>query len=202
MTLVTGRIQPSALHIHSENRQGKQGRGTKLYVLCLQQRMEARSHVSKVITHVRYWRFFQCNMSQIHLGQSVKACPMSDLKSMRAVYLSASREDIKARLQQDRLQHINTMSPTQDIFEKTLAFISALQLNGCHAPLYEPTILSVREQEIHSAFATHKTRMQWGYTPLNKMCEGRLHLLYIAEDAPYIRYVKTSLPHQQNMIFS
>ena len=96
---------------------------------------------------------------------------MSNLESMRAVHLSASREDVKARLQQDRQQHINTMSPTRDIFEKTLVFISALQLNGCHAPLqlngcraplHEPTILSVREQEIHSAFAAHKTRMQRG----------------------------------------
>lgn len=119
---------------------------------------------------------------------------MSDLESMRAVHLSASREDVKARLRQDRQQHINTMSPTRDIFEKTLAFISALQLNGCRAPLYEPTILSLREQEIHSAFAAHKARMQRGYTPLNQMCEGRLHLLYTAEDAPYIRYVRTSLP--------
>ena len=119
---------------------------------------------------------------------------MSDLESMRAVHLSASREDVKARLRQDRQQHINTMSPTRDIFEKTLAFISALQLNGCRAPLYEPTILSLREQEIHSVFATHKARMQRGYTPLNQMCEGRLRLLYTAEDAPYIRYVRTSLP--------
>ena len=80
---------------------------------------------------------------------------MSDLKSMRVVHFSASR-----RLRQDRQQHINTMSPTRDIFEKTLAFISALQLNGYRAPLYEPTILSVREQEIHSAFAAHKALMQ------------------------------------------
>jgi len=194
VTLITGRIQLGALHIHSENRQGKQERGKKLCVLCLQWRMEARSHVSKVTTHVRYRRFFQCNMSQMHLGQGVKACSISDLESMRAVHLSASREDVKARLRQDRQQHINTMSPTQDIFEKTLAFISALQLNGCRAPLYEPTILSVREQEIHSAFAAHKAHMQRGYTPVNKICEGQLHLLYTAEDAPYIQYVKTSLP--------
>ena len=55
----------------------------------------------KIITHVRYSCFFQCSMSQIHLGQGVKACPMSDLEYMRAVHLSASREDVKAQLQQD-----------------------------------------------------------------------------------------------------
>ena len=78
MTLVTGRIQLGALHIHSENCQGKQGRGKKFCALRLQWRMEERSHVSKVITHVCYRRFFQCNISQIYLGQGVKVCPMSD----------------------------------------------------------------------------------------------------------------------------
>jgi hypothetical protein len=89
---------------------------------------------------------------------------MADLESMKTVHLSASREDVKAQLRQDRQQHLNTISPARDIFEKTLAFISALQLNGCCAPLYELTILSVREQEIRTAFVAHRVRIQQGYT--------------------------------------
>jgi hypothetical protein len=128
-----------------------------------------------------------CPNFEMHLGQGVKVCPMSDLESMKAVHVSASREDIKARLRQDWQQHIDTMSPTRDIFEKTSAFISALQLNGCRAPLCEPTVLSAREEEIHSAFAFHRSRMQRGYTPLKKTCEGQLYLLYTIEEAPYIQ---------------
>lgn len=112
---------------------------------------------------------------------------MSDIESMKAVHTSASREDIKARLHRDRQQHIDTMSPTRDIFEKTSAFISALQLNGCRAPLCEPTLLSAQEEDIRSAFAVHKSRMQRGYTPLKKTCEGRLCLLYTVEGVPYIQ---------------
>ena len=85
---------------------------------------------------------------------------MSDLESMKAVHVSASREDIKAQLCQDWQQHIDTMSPTRDIFEKTLAFISALQLNGYCAPLCELTLLSAQEEDICSAFAFHKSQMQ------------------------------------------
>lgn len=131
-------------------------------------------------------KFVQIEM-HLRLGQGVKACPMSDIESMKAVHVSASREDIKARLHRDRQQHIDNMSPTRDIFEKTFAFISALHLNGCQAPLCEPTVLSAREEDIRSAFAFHKSRMQRGYIPLKKKCEGRLYLLYTVEGVPYIQ---------------
>ena len=138
----------------------------------------------------------------LHLGQGVKACPMSDIESMKAVHVSASREDIRARLRRDRQQHIDTMSPTRDIFEKTFALISALQLNGCQAPLCEPTVFSAQEEDNRSTFAFHKSRMQRGYAPLKKTCEGRLYLLYAVdlEGVPYIQWVKRSLSFWGNIL--
>ena len=79
------------------------------------------------------------------------------------------------------------MSPTRDIFEKTMAFISVLQLNGCRAPLCEPTLLSAQEEDYRNDFSLHKSRMQRGYTPLKKTCEGRLYLSYTVEGVPYIQ---------------
>lgn len=128
-------------------------------------------------------------MSQIHLGQGVKAWPMSDLKSMMAVHLLVSREDVKVRLQQDWQQHID---PHLRYLQEDLRFISALQVNGCCAPLYELQILSVWEEEIHIVFAAYKAHIQRGYTPLKNMCEGQLYLLYTAENALHIWPVKTS----------
>ena len=109
------------------------------------------------------------------------------------VHTCASREDIKMRLDRDRQQKLDTASPTRDIFEKTLAFISALQKNGCLAPLQEPTVLSREEEESRNVFLKHAMKIQRGYTPGQRRCEGRLYLMHTNDGFPYIRWTFSSL---------
>ena len=122
-------------------------------------------------------------------------CPMSDLTSMKTVHICASREDIKTQLSRYRQQKIDTASPTRDVFEKTLAFISALQKNGCPAPLQEPTILSPEEEESRNDFLEHVAKIKRGYTPQagQRRCEGRLYLMHTNDGFPYIRWAGS--PH-------
>ena len=127
-------------------------------------------------------------MSELSIGQGIKVCSMSDLTNMKTVHICASREDIKMRLGRDRQQKLDTASPTRDVFEKTLAFISALQKNGCPAPLQEPTVLSREEEEYRSAFLKNAVKIQRGYTPGQRRCEGRLYLMYTNDGFPYIRW--------------
>jgi len=82
------------------------------------------------------------------LGQGVKACPMSDLKKLVTIHISASREDIKQRLRDDHQNKIDSTSTTSDIFKKTFAFVSSPKRIGCPGPLHEPTRFNEHEQEL------------------------------------------------------
>ena len=107
---------------------------------------------------------------------------------MASSHVSATREDVKARLHKDRQYRINTTSPTRDIFQKTSAFIAALQQLGCCGPIHEPTIVSAGEKDLREFFAAHKAKIQRGYTPLRLPCDGRLELWYGHLDStPYIQ---------------
>jgi hypothetical protein len=114
---------------------------------------------------------------------------MSDQQSMELAHTSAGREDITARLRNDRQHRIDTASPSRDIFQKTSAFISALQYLGCRGPMYEPTIVSGGENEFREIFAQHKAKIQRGSSSQQPTCDGRLELCYRHADAtkPYIQ---------------
>jgi len=108
---------------------------------------------------------------------------------MSSSHISASREDIKARLQRDRQHRIKTASPTRDIFQKTSAFIAALQLLGCCRPFFEPTLVSAREQQLQDLLDAHKAKIQRGYVPSQPVCDGRLELWWYGHGSskPYIQ---------------
>ena len=110
--------------------------------------------------------------------QGSKVCPMSDQQSMLSSHISASHEDIKARLHKNCQYRINTASPTWNIFQKTSAFIAAIQQLGYCRPIHELTVVSAREREIHEFFTAHKAKIQCGYTPLQLPCDGCLELWY------------------------
>jgi hypothetical protein len=117
--------------------------------------MGSMFHVSKSTSHVRSITaklLFHATYSELSIGQGVKVRPRSDLASMKAVHICASREDIKKQLRRDRQQKLDSASPTCNVFEKTLVFISALQKNGCPGPLFEPTFLCPKEEESRNAF--------------------------------------------------
>lgn len=133
----------------------------------------------------RHGYFFFFMQHILNSGQGVNVCPMSKLASMKAVHNCASQEDIKKRLGRDRQQKLDLASPTCEVFEKTLAFISALRKNRCPGPLYEPTFLSLEEEESRKAFLEHAVKIQ---TPGRKTCEGRPHSLHKNDGFPYIRW--------------
>lgn len=117
---------------------------------------------------------------------------MSDQDLMLSSHTSASREDINERLRKDRQHRIDTASPTRDIFQKTIALISALQILGCRGPMHESTLVSGwdSEQEITDLLAAHKATIQRGFTPKQPLCSGRLELQYSGINLkPYIQYV-------------
>lgn len=116
---------------------------------------------------------------------------MSDRQSMESAHTSAGHEDITTRLQRDRQHRIDTASPSHDIFQKTTAFISALQYLGCRGPMYEPTLVSGREKELRFILAQHKAKIQRGSSSQQLTCDGRLELCYGYADAkPYIKYAR------------
>lgn len=92
-----------------------------------------------------------------------------------------------ARLHRDRQHRIDTASPSRDIFQKTSAFISALQYLGCRGPMYEPTLVSGGEKELREILAQHKAKIQRSSSQQPR-CDGRLELCYGYADAkPYIQ---------------
>lgn len=93
-----------------------------------------------------------------------------------------------AQLYKDRQHRIDTASPSRDIFQKTSAFISALQYLGCRGPMYEPTLVSAGEKELRKILAQHKAKIQCGSSSQQPTCNGRLELCYGYADAkPYIQ---------------
>jgi hypothetical protein len=112
---------------------------------------------------------------------------MSDQQSMTSSHISASRENVKARLHKDRQHRIDTTSPTRDIFQKTSAFITALQRLGCRGPIYEQTSVSAGELEFREFLVAYNAKIQRSY-PTQPTCNGRLELGYGHTDLkPYIR---------------
>jgi hypothetical protein len=112
---------------------------------------------------------------------------MSDQDLMSSSHMSASREDIKSRLHKDRQHRIDTISPTRDIFQKTTALISALQLLGCRGPMHKSTPVTVSSWE-QVVLAANKEMIQRGFTPKHPLCSGRLELRYSSVNLkPYIQ---------------
>ena len=145
-------------------------------------------HVSQVLYYFRAWCLLR-EHGELQLGQGLKVCPMSDQDLMSTIHTSASREDVNRRLRKDRQHQIDTASPTSDIFLKTTAFISALQLLGCQGPMHESTlVVSTREQEVNDFLAAHKAKIQRGFVPKDLLCSGRLELWYGSINLkPYIQ---------------
>ena len=114
---------------------------------------------------------------------------MSDQQLMESVHTSAGHEDITARLHRDRQHRIDSASLSRDIFQKTSVFISALQYLGCRGPMYESTLISGGEKEVHEISVQHKVKIQRGSSSQQPTCDGHLELCYgYANAKPYIQY--------------
>ncbi|KAJ6484352.1 hypothetical protein C8R47DRAFT_1072982 [Mycena vitilis] len=119
--------------------------------------------------------------------EGCKICPNSDIDKLSAPHTKASREDVQARLQKDRADRLQFVSPSRDIFLKTLAYIMAIQKLGCSRPLFEATAnFSDTEEELKDARDLYLFQTQRGYRMKDGLCEGRVVFDYGDDGRPYI----------------
>ncbi|KAG6819294.1 hypothetical protein H0H93_013296 [Arthromyces matolae] len=131
-------------------------------------------------------------------GQGSKVCPKVDMEEAKTGHTVATRQDIQDRLKKNIECRVSTSSPSRDVFEKTVALISALRTLGCNARRQEETFLTASEKVFLQDFAERQSKMSRGYTPSVKTCEGRLLLEYNEEGNPYIvceHYTRQSRDH-------
>lgn len=192
VTLTIGRTQFIISHICWENLLVKRNEDKNENIPCLLTNMETKYPVLWTIWRV--WDFtkalskWTCTEIRNLTGQGSKVCPMSDQQLIESVHTSAGHEDITAQLHRDRQHWIDSASPSRDIFQKTSAFISALQYLRCRGPMNEPTLLSSGEKELCEILAQHKSKIQRGFSSQQQPCDGHLELCYGNVDAKlYIR---------------
>ncbi|KAJ7149249.1 hypothetical protein C8R43DRAFT_888121 [Mycena crocata] len=101
-------------------------------------------------------------------------------------HVKASREDVSERLQKDREDRLQYVSPSRDIFLKTSAYIAAVQKLGCARPLAESTNFSATEEEEREAQELYLFQTQRGYRMKEGLCEGRIVFDYGDDGRPYI----------------
>ncbi|KAJ7931892.1 hypothetical protein B0H13DRAFT_1857544 [Mycena leptocephala] len=117
----------------------------------------------------------------------VKVCPQSDLDSLSEPHTHATREAVQERLQRDRDERMQYVSPLKDTFCRTSAYLAALRKLGCCRPLVEATRLSPTEAETREATELYMQQVQRGYRPKEGICEGRLVFEYDDRDRAVIR---------------
>ncbi|KAJ7210251.1 hypothetical protein C8J57DRAFT_1257262 [Mycena rebaudengoi] len=102
-------------------------------------------------------------------------------------HTKATREDVRERLRKDREERLQYVSPSRDIFLKTLAYITAIQKLGCSRPLFEATgNISDTEAEMQEARELYLSQTQCGYRMEEGICEGRVVFDYTDDGRPYI----------------
>ncbi|KAJ7711771.1 hypothetical protein B0H16DRAFT_1480052 [Mycena metata] len=94
--------------------------------------------------------------------QGVKVCPRSNINSLLQPHTRATREALQERLQNDREDRLEHVSPNKDTFCRT------------SVPLVEVTNLSSSEEETREATALYLQQVQCGYRPKEGTCQGQL----------------------------
>lgn len=120
----------------------------------------------------------------------MKVCPFVDQISACAPHTTASREALSRRLEvlnsEDRQKA--AMSPSSQVFIKTLSYFSALKRLGCGSPIYETTVFT--EIELKEREETRKKRnLETRGHPGKETCNGRLYFEYASKGEPFIRCV-------------
>jgi hypothetical protein len=108
---------------------------------------------------------------------------------MNGWHETASRDDVRERLLNQRTYQNKYLSPTYHVFEKTAAFITALRRVGCRAPKYEDTAMNAFEKEAYKSLMAHHAELKRGHSPsmLGERCDGRIILEFDHNDKPFVR---------------
>ncbi|KAJ7775045.1 hypothetical protein B0H16DRAFT_1684672 [Mycena metata] len=94
-------------------------------------------------------------------------------------HTSASRADVKERLQNDRDYRLQSTSPSKDVFMRTRL--------GCRRPLTEETFLLASEEEARDARELYLDQIRRGYRMPEGVCEGRLVFGFSdSDERPYV----------------
>lgn len=96
---------------------------------------------------------------------------------------------VQERLRNDREIRLEYASPSRDIFQRTAAYLSALQKLGCHRPALESTHFLASEKDIRDARENYMFITQRGYKTSGSLCDGRLIFDYDSHKRPHVRYV-------------
>lgn len=113
-------------------------------------------------------------------------CPHANLSFVSQPHCAATREDIKIRLEQDRMLDCIQQSPSRGVFEKTLALWTAFQNLGCPAPCKEATEYSGGEKIERDRVQDLRAEVQRGHDA-KVTCEGRLLLEYDQHGIAFVR---------------
>lgn len=99
---------------------------------------------------------------------------------------SASRDDLRVRIHEDRLTQQANQGPQREIFETTLALWTALQKFGCTGPPQVDTVYSESERAARERHLEIYARIRRGHDAKHT-CDGRLLLDYDLRESVIIR---------------
>ncbi|KAI0362906.1 hypothetical protein BV20DRAFT_1075618 [Pilatotrama ljubarskyi] len=125
--------------------------------------------------------------------QGCKVCPMADETVINAAHTSASREELRTRLRQDREARLECATPTRTVFERTVSRLAAYRQYGCGAvgdrhdlagslPTDPDSYLEQKELLVAQERARHGHRRRD-----EQVCSGRLLYLHDFDGAPFIQ---------------
>lgn len=81
---------------------------------------------------------------------------------------------LKERLGRERYLRVQGETPEQDVFQRTSAYIMAIQRVGCTSPAFESTFFLPHEQSHQQNLLLHKSKLRRGYSPPAGNCQGRI----------------------------
>ncbi|KAJ6567673.1 hypothetical protein DFH09DRAFT_1314192 [Mycena vulgaris] len=96
----------------------------------------------------------------------------------------ALREDIRQRLADERAARYTWRSPEHDLFERTSAYIGAINKIGCCRPKREPTLRTGDELDTFNTQEAERKLHRRGYSSPQPSCEGRIIYHNIPDDSP------------------
>lgn len=131
-------------------------------------------------------------MEFIYSGQGAKICSLSNAEDMRRPHVSATPQDLKLRLLNDRETRAADQTPARVVFERTLGRLAAYRKHGCGADMEESStqqqgdVYSENRDEL-SIWQTANEQRRCGFEYSSPQCDGLLLLSYTYDRNPYVQ---------------
>lgn len=113
----------------------------------------------------------------------------------QSTHTTATREDLKTRLRQDRQQRSKGEMPVRVVFERTVGKLAAYMKHGCGTLTTDSRFLDNNAQGLEdeelSQWRAATVRSRRGHRTKHqqpgRLCEGRLLLSYDYDGQPYVQ---------------